>query len=154
MYVTIDPGNQTGWAIWNVNGLVACGLGDPRSSSKHRVTGDSPDVDTIVDAWVESQVIYPRSPVPPNDVVTLAHEAGRWCGRYDVLGVEAHLVKPAEWKGQLPKDVCHARMWAALTPDEAEVVHASLKGVAPKKRHNVLDAIAFGLWVATRHYGR
>lgn len=148
MYVTIDPGLQTGWSIWAAYELVACGLGDPRKHRCHVVTSGNPDADTIGEAWVESQVIYPRSKVDPNDIVKLAQDAGRWAGRYDACAVDVHFVEPSTWKGQQPKETHHPKIWAALTADEQEVVGLSLKGIAPKKRHNVMDAIGIGLWVA------
>ncbi len=147
MFVTIDPGLATGWSIWNVSGLVACGLGDPRTCPKHVVTSDQAQTDVIHSMWIEMPVIYPKGKVPPNDVVTLAASAGRWAGRYDALAVDVHYVKPAEWKGQVPKQIHHPRIWAALSARDQGVVHDSLKGVAPSKRHNVLDAIGIGQWV-------
>lgn len=161
MYITIDPGTNLGWAIWNALGLVACGLDDPRSSPKHIVTSVEPDVDVIHDAWIEDQVIYPRSPVPPGDILTLAKGAHRFAGRYDACGVVVHFVEPSTWKGQIQCNcsktitfaACrhHARTWSALNPHEQEIVHKALKGVAPSKRHNVLDALGIGLWV--RRFG-
>lgn len=31
-------------------------------------------------------------------------------------------VRPAEWKGSVPKPICHARMWAALTYAEQDLL--------------------------------
>lgn len=45
----------------------------------------------------------------------VAINAGEWGGTYRTLVAEVHYVTPAEWKGQLPKDIHHARVWAALT---------------------------------------
>ncbi len=151
MYVTIDPGLQTGWAIWCVDGLVACGLGDPRKSRKHVVVSSNPDADLIGDVWIEAPVIYPRSKARPADIMKLSREAGEWAGTYRTLGVEHHYVEPAEWKGAGPaKDIHHARVWAELSDDERDVVSSAVKGLAPSKRHNVLDAVGLGLWVAQR----
>jgi hypothetical protein len=50
-------------------------------------------------------------------------------------------VKPREWKGQVPKDVHHARLVKTLTPDELAMVEAS---APPSLRHNVLDAVGIG----------
>ena len=147
MFVTIDPGISTGWALWLGDALIACGVGDPRACSLHVVKSPHMSVNVVDDVWIESQVIYPRSKVPPNDIVKLAHDAGRWAGRYDVLGVAVHWVEPARWKGQVPKDIHHARVWAELDNDEKDRVNLSLKGVAPSKRHNALDAIGLGCWV-------
>lgn len=140
MFVSIDPGLDTGWALWSPIALVACGLGDPRSSKKHVV-------DDIRDVWIESPVIYPRSKARPADIVKLAREAGRWAGIYELLVTPAHFVEPATWKGQTPKDVCHARMWAKISHAESIIVDAAVRGMAPSKRHNVLDAVALGVWV-------
>jgi len=151
VYVTIDPGLQTGWAIWRSNRLVACGLGDPRSSKKHVVHApDGVDADVIADLWIESQIIYPRSKVPPDDIRKLAFEAGRWAGIYETLGCDAHCVAPSEWKGQVPKDIHHARILAVLTETERTALDEGVRGVAPSKQHNVLDAVGLGLWVAKR----
>jgi hypothetical protein len=140
MYVTIDPGLDTGWALWGRLGLVACGLGDPRSSEKHVA-------EEIHDVWIESPVIYPRSKADPNDVLKLALKAGRWAGIYETLVVVQHFVKPADWKGQLSKDICHARMWARISEAEKEIVDLGVRKLSASKRHNVLDAVAFGVWV-------
>ena len=77
----------------------------------------------------------------------LALEAGRWCGVYSTIGVVSHYVEPAQWKGQVPKEIHHPRVWAALAPLEQSLVHEACNGVAPSKRHNVLDAVGLGQWV-------
>lgn len=130
-----------------MRGLVACGLDDPRTCSKHVVTSNDPQADVIHDVWIEDQVIYPRSPVPPQDILTLAKGAHRLAGRYDTLGVVVHFVVPFKWKGQVPKEIHHARVWAVLSDAEKEIVNKAVRGVAPSKRHNVFDAIGIGLWV-------
>jgi hypothetical protein len=137
MLLTIDPGNATGWALWRRDGLTGCGLGDPRSAC---------DVDWIEEVWIESPVIYPRSKARPNDIVLLARGAGEWGGRYESEAA-VHYVEPATWKGQLPKDVHHARIWSKLNAAEQAIVNAACRGMAPSKRHNVLDAVGIGLWV-------
>lgn len=53
---------------------------------------------------------------------------------------------PAQWKGQVPKNVHHARVMRQLT--EAE--EAAVKWPADYLRHNVLDAIGLGLFGANR----
>jgi hypothetical protein len=151
VYVTIDPGLTTGWAIWTQSGLVACGLDDPRSSPHHLVVVPADDDrETIGDVWIEDPVIYPRSKARPADIMALKGNAYRWAGRYDVFGVYVHFVEPAQWKGQTPKDIHHSRIWARLTLDEREVVNEAARGMAPSKRHNMLDAVGLGLWVANR----
>src|SRR5579872_885979 len=153
MWVTIDPGINSGWAIWSLRGLVACGLGDPRLSDRHVVVGVEPQQDVIHDVWIEGQIIYPRSKVDPNDIVKLAQDAGRWAGRYDSVAVDTHFVLPAAWKGQVPKDIHHARVWAKLSTEEQEIVSRACRGMAVSKRHNVLDAVGLGVWVRITQSG-
>lgn len=154
MFVTIDPGLQTGWAIWNqATGLVACGLGDPRSSELHRVHGDAGDL--IHDVWIESQVIIPRFTKRPADIVKLAQSAGMWAGVYSTLGIEAQWVEPNIWKGgPVPKRISHPRIWSALTPREQSIVDVGCRGISPTKRENVMDAIGIGQWARRSRGGR
>ena len=72
---------------------MQCGLGDPRAYVQPRPPA------RLRDVWIERPVIYPRSKVPPNDIIALALNAGRW-GIYLHLGLEVTLVEPATWKGQ------------------------------------------------------
>jgi len=139
MLLAIDPGVDSGWALFVAGKLVACGLGDPRASEKHKAA----DITHVV---IEQPTVYPRSPVPPNDIVTLAVNAGEWGGTYRQLGANVEYVRPRVWKGSVPKDIHHARVWAALTPAEQGVVDAAVRKVTPSKRHNVLDAVGLGAW--------
>lgn len=161
--LSIDPGLDTGWALWRAGRLIACGHGDPRSSPLHVVHSTKQDEDVIHDVWIEDQEIYPRSPVPPNDVLTLAKLAHSTRGRYETLGCTVHMVLPRAWKGQTPctctakqpdPAACthHSRVWAALTVHEQNIAADVCKGMAPGKRHNVLDAIGIGQWVV-KHAG-
>jgi hypothetical protein len=133
-WVSIDPGLQTGWAAWCGGKLLACGLGDPPLARLR--------------CAIELPQVYPRSPVPPNDLITLAYQAGRYVGRY-AGGVEITTVYPHQWKGQLPKAVCAARVRAALLPKRGEpaVLEGALASVATSRQHNVLDAVGIGLAV-------
>jgi hypothetical protein len=137
--ITVDPGQSVGVATWNGRQLWGCGSGSyPINPTK----GD------IV--WIESQVIYPHSKADPNDILTLAREAGRVAGRCEAFGAEVFWVKPSDWKGQLPKEIQHRRVWAALTEAEQATLTQACRGMAPSKRHNVLDAVGIGLWVLKR----
>lgn len=133
--LAIDPGAHTGWALF-VDGaggarLRACGLGSPLAEHVLQVVIEFP--------WV-----YPAHPVPPNDLVTLAFLAGRYAG---ALTGEVYTVFPHQWKGNLPKDVCAARVRARLSPEERAIVDAC--DVPEKQRHNVMDAIGIGLFFLT-----
>lgn len=57
------------------------------------------------------------------------------------VGATFHLYPPHEWKGNVPKEVCHARLEQKMTPEEAYALH--LAGLPFGKRaHNVKDAAA------------
>lgn len=147
MFVTIDPGETTGWALWADDGtLRACGLGDPRSSELHVA-------EHVHHAWIESPRLRPHGEKNPNAILTLARNAGEWGGQYRVLAVaEVHYVTPSDWKGQLSKDICHARAWGKLNADEQAVVNKAGRGMSASTRHNMLDAVGIGLWVARRAF--
>lgn len=53
------------------------------------------------------------------------------------------LVRPSEYKGQVPKDICEKRTRAALSTDELSRVELPKAG---SLHHNVWDAIQLGLW--------
>lgn len=56
---------------------------------------------------------------------------------------------PHEWKGTMPKDVCHARIRGRLSPVETKTLDTALTK-AGAKGHNTLDAVGIGL----KHIGR
>jgi hypothetical protein len=130
--LAVDPGASTGWAAFSGDRLAAWGLGDPPVESAGRIAIELPQV-------------YPRQQVPPNDLIALAFLAGRYAGR--ARGAVS-TVLPHQWKGNMPKDVCAARVRARLSPEERAVVDAC--DVPDKQRHNVLDAIGIGLFALGR----
>lgn len=137
MFVSIDPGEDTGWALWNTTGLVSCGLGDPRRYPA-----------CVKDVWIEDQQIIPRVTKRPADILKLAQGAGIWAGRYDAIGTAYHFVGPNVWKGgPVPKKISHPRILAALAQWERYIVAVCCCGMAEGKRHNVLDAVGIGQWV-------
>jgi hypothetical protein len=134
---SIDPGKDTGCALWEGGYLVGLWLGEP-------VFVEYPP------CWVhiEKPQIYPSQPVPPNDIITLAITAGCIAGHAESNGHKVEFVLPHTWKGNLPKEVSHKRILGKLSSTERLLVDG-LK-VAPSKKHNVLDAIGIGLWVLRR----
>lgn len=137
MLLAIDPGADSGWARFGDDGaLVACGLNDGAMDAG------------ITRIYIERPMIYPggRQQARPRDIITLALRAGDWAGWLrGFVGVQAEYVEPAEWKGQVRKDIHHARIWARLSPAEQAIAADAAKGIAPSKRHNMLDAIGIGL---------
>jgi hypothetical protein len=141
--LAVDPGADAGWARYRDNGILeACGL------NTHAMTQD------ITRCVIERPMIYPggRQKARPNDIIKLAVRAGEWGGRVDAhVGIQSEYVEPHKWKGTIAKDACHARIWATLTPDERTIVDKASTGVAPSKRHNILDAVGIGLWSVGRY---
>lgn len=121
MILGIDPGANPGWALLQTTGeLVTCGA---KNFPK--------DVGFLV--VIEHPFIYPRSPVPPNDIVTLAYRAGLLAAKYS----NVRTVYPVTWKGSVPKGVMTRRILAGLTPSERTIAGAD---------HNVIDAIGIAKW--------
>ncbi len=127
--ITIDPGKHPGWAYFPFNILNACGAG-PLPSWVGTDVGP---------CLIERPTIYPRSPVPPNDIITLAIEAGRLSAPFR----DVQWVLPRKWKGTAPKAVMHARIMNALTPEEHDVYRRCNDRGGSK---DALDAIGLGLW--------
>lgn len=106
-------------------------------------------IDFVVVEWPQiyaSRIRAGRTKEDPNDLLALA-------GVVSVVAAEvgndtdAASYAPAEWKGQVPKEVMCARIVARLDEAERAIVEAVLPA---SKRHNAIDAVGLGL----RHLGR
>ncbi len=148
MLLAIDPGADTGWALFGRGVLCACGLGEPPD-----------DVDSpwmygcefeYLKVLIECPRLRPRGEKNPNSILLVARNAGEWGGRYFGVGEVSYLT-PNDWKGSTPKATANARTWRSLNEGERGVVDLAFakakgrKGLAKGKRHNVLDAIGIGL---------
>lgn len=96
---------------------------------------------------VEEMQVYSRSKskADPDDLLQNQGVAGALCGWYAAMGAAVLSVKPAAWKGQVPKDVVTARVRRRLTAPELEVVFDK-----SATQHNALDAVGIGLWAVGR----
>jgi hypothetical protein len=132
---SIDPGVHQGWARFSGGMLYACGLGE---------------TPFVGDVYIELPQVYARQKkrADPNDLITLAVRIGQLKERAERKSLTVRLIKPAEWKGQTPKEIHNRRVLAAMQPSEVEVFK-ELK-VAQSLKHNVLDAIGIGLWALGR----
>jgi hypothetical protein len=140
--LAIDPGLHTGWALFVKKAagldLVACGTGEPPSSAQPY---------PLWECVIECPQVYPQQAVPPNDLITLAFQAGRYAEAARVAKTRfVRTVLPHEWKGNLPKNVCAARVLSRLSPEEIGIVEEMSEGIPKSQRHNVLDAIGIGLF--------
>jgi hypothetical protein len=127
-----------------------------------------PPVDLVI--WEEPQFDR-RSMVNPGNIVHLAGVGGvvaGWIAGY--IGARIESVTPSVWKGSVPKPIHHKRVWSSLDStaqallggdaakadiDRAVLLGASSRwandGAAYYKTakvvdHNILDAVALGLW--------
>lgn len=139
MFLAIDPGIDTGWAVFTSSGeLTGCGVGVP-------------PMDTVfTQVVIECPQVYSarHSKGDPNDLITLAVQVGRYVERYRSKGYDVRLTRPHDWKGNVPKDVQHRRMMKTLTPSETFCLEAAENFVAKGKRHNMYDAVGIGKAVA------
>jgi hypothetical protein len=100
------------------------------------------------DCIIEVPQVYPgqQQKGDQNDLINLAVMVGEYAAHATSVGFKVRLVRPREWKGQLPKDVCWRRVRETLTPLELDTM-AKL----PKSRaHNMHDAIGLGTWFQKR----
>lgn len=153
MLLAIDPGTCTGWAGYENGRLMGCGVGEDLHAQRLATT----IAERVV---IESPKLRPWGEKNPNAILTLARNAGEWGGKISqACGALVEYVTPNDWKGSTSKDVAHARIWSALSDEEKALVDRSFaaakgrNGLAPSKRHNVLDAIGLGLWAVGR-FGR
>ena len=133
--LAIDPGKITGWALFEDSSLCDCGI-----SKTHPPTRVFSKINVII----EKPKVYPNRPIDSNDLIELAIRVGRIVEYYSMHGCTVSLVRPSDWKGQLPKDVLWERARARLSEKERAVEAAAT--AAPSYRHNMRDAIGIGLW--------
>jgi hypothetical protein len=154
--LAIDPGNDAGWSYWNIRDreFMTCGLGKPPIRDRAGYLMLNPDILVI-----EIPQVYPEGagkPVPPEDLIVLALNAGRHVERVtEALGLDipAYGFLPATWKRQQKKASHHERVRQEigshnpLMRKRAETLAAQ---VPKSKAHNVWDGIALGWWALPR----
>lgn len=136
--LAIDPGTtgkNLGFARFVGGYLIDAGEG-----SLATLMPRIPGVDVIV--FEMPQFYRPKeSKGDPNKLAKLVKQIGVIQGIALCNGCTTfHEYLPAQWKGQLPKDVCARRAREVLTAQDAQI-HG---------KDNAWDAVALGLW----HLGR
>lgn len=155
MLLAIDPGACSGWAIASDKKITYCGVIDYRDGGSilAQLILPIPRNTNITSLVIEVPQIYKHSKGDPQDLITLAILAGRLISEalFQFRGIDTiTLVKPAEWKGQLKKDVCSQRTWDRLSEKEQSVVSAGGRGIAQGKVHNMMDAVGIALYAVGR----
>lgn len=153
MLLTLDPGSKVcGLALFDGTELQTAWLartkGDwfemARACYLSVVARTHPDkVGTLV---IEKPQIYvqSRQKGDANDLIPLALVEGALAAFLTPSSI--HEYKPAQWKGQVPKEVQIERIKSRLTAAENKRVEKTPKSLM----HNIFDAVGLGL----HHVGR
>jgi hypothetical protein len=146
--LAIDPGQFTGWAMFDGDVLESSGLLKEKDwKGFGKLFGTGP-----VRIVMEKPVIYPgaKQKVPPNSVIKLALRAGQVAGIVISAFPTAKIewVDPHAWKGSIVKEVHHRRVLSVLRVAELEQLKQTK--LAESVEHNRLDAVALGLWAVGR----
>lgn len=139
--LAIDPGTCTGWAYFQGGELLAANVTTIHEPNCVAHFALRPGVELVIEV-PEIYISRANWKGDPNDLIKVALQVGRWIERAAQRGCSVTTALPKEWKGQTPKDVHNARAIRKLTPSEA----ARLPHMAETKRHNMIDAVALGLW--------
>jgi hypothetical protein len=146
--LTIDPGKVAGWAYFDNDTLVDCGV---LSFDPFPETIPWLDHTWFNNIIIEKPKIYPvrQWKGDPNDLISVALIAGWIAGFTDVFSDDIEYVTPQAWKGNRPKEVDHRHTMSRLSTEEKEVIKET-KGVLKSQKHNMIDAIGIGLWYLRR----
>lgn len=139
MILAFDPGfsKPSAWALYADTEFSCGALYDVRRPLYFI------DVQRVV---IETPRAYENSQVRKEDVTNLARAAGELGGRAKQAGIrDVQYVYPQDWKGQVPKKIHHARVYAALTADEKTRWPTKGKG-----SEDIRDAICLVMWAAGR----
>jgi len=143
--IAFDPGvHHVGWAVFNNLYLVQCGLLRERSS-----VGVIPALDEFycprgATVIIECPQVYQQASWKgdPADLIAVATVVGALAFVCRIGLVK--LVSPHDWKGNAPKTATKGWLDRRLNPDEARVLNAAK--CPASLRHNIIDAVALGLF--------
>lgn len=140
LVLAIDPGTITGWAVARDGVLILAGHfhKDKRYDRVRPIP-----IFSYTKVLVEKPVYYPagkNTKGDPNTLITLGILVGEYAGVYKNQGITVEFVTPMQWKGNVPKDICHNRLADMMRPGE----------VFPKN-HNARDAVGIAFWDAGRY---
>lgn len=84
------------------------------------------------------------------DLLQVAKTVGMVIGNGATQWESVAVVKPAEWKGQVPKTVMQHRIESRLTAREKDTLENMLDVHPKSKQHDIWDAVGIGLWYLKR----
>ena len=123
--------------------MILCGLARGKNWIHTVRAVPAMEVDKLL---IEDQQVYRNSGVDANSLLAVARVVGGVA--FHVKPGKIELVRPARWKGQVPKEICNRRTVAKLTPSEKVLLE--LSNCPASLEHNLLDAIGIGLWAIRR----
>ena len=146
--LTIDPGLDTGWALFANGELLSCGVCAPR---------DVPRVgpaEMVVIEWPIARSWGRRA--GGSALVELAAHAGEALGACGAVAVRK--VAPHEWKGSIPKPpdgavenyIIWRRASAVLSQGEREIAERTMIRLTRSQALDCADAIGLGLFASGR----
>lgn len=134
----IDPGvRYYGWALLGIDSLrLGC---DTLSESLCVPTEERPDLVVI-----ELPQVYGRGRARLSDIRNLTESAGRLHAMclHTWPGVRVERPTPAQWKGQVPKDIHQSRIKTALGAHWSSAV----QGLSKTAQGHSCDAAGLALW--------
>lgn len=160
--ITVDPGQDTGWARWDCGILTNCGLIHPDQFVKAPYIAGIQCINpmsTGIYVVIEDQHILRQSQqkADPNKILKLAHKAGSIAMAfqqfYDLLydaTIDIRFIKVATWKHSRTKEICHSHMLPKLGYGERHILDSSIEELSELKQLDVKDAVSLGLWALGR----
>lgn len=147
--IAIDPGKVTGFAEFSAPVLTHATVCTEEEcllliENAAPVRQGKPAGDCIIE--IPQAYLGQQQKGDQNDLIKLAVMVGRYADRATACGFRVKLVKPREWKGQLPKDVCWRRVRETLTSFELD----NIEKFSKSRAHNMHDAIGLGTWFQKR----
>lgn len=148
----IDPGKHMGWAYFLDGKLVDSGYCSKRaflsgilSRAESRAGQKLPPSDiSPVSVLIGEMPTYRgrqgENKGTPDTLIALGVTLGQAVGLYMRKVEVVEFVTPNEWKGSVPKDICHRRIEKVLDEDEQL-----------PDNHNAKDAVGVGLWKLGRY---
>lgn len=146
-FLAIDPGACAGWAVFVDGLLYSCGVSMSPDTFQPVEPVHFGDWSPPREGVCEIPKYRPREE-NPQSILTLGITAGKYMGAMRNWNIRPVFV--SEWKGNTPKDICHARAYAKLSAPESRILTDAGRAMAPSKRHNMLDAVALALWGLAR----
>lgn len=143
MFYAVDPGKKrSAVAAFRANEFVGVWFAsDGSMEMKENQVGS---------VAMEMPQSYPSSAVPPQDLLDLAAAGMAVSARLAKPLSNIRLIKPSEWKGQVPKNITQKRIERFLTMSERICLERCLQLVTPSLRHNLYDAVGLGLFALKR----